>query len=213
MKKITLTLSLVILGLASFGQSEQYKKGMSTMLQKMQVAANSVDLYQDAANGFSRIADAEKNEWLPKYYASFCMVMQAMNSKDLSKVDPVLDIADKLLSEIASVKESDEVLCLQSFSRSARIAVDPMTRGMKYGAEAAKLLARAKALNPNNPRVYFLLGQSAFYTPEAFGGGKKAAQSLFAEAAEKFNIFTPLNELMPNWGKEVNESMLKQCAE
>ncbi|HNF71971.1 MAG TPA: hypothetical protein PLP34_06145, partial [Chitinophagaceae bacterium] len=173
MKKVLLSLSFLFLTLGVFAQSEQYKKGMKNMLTKLNEAKNDPAAYEEAANGFNRIAEAEKTQWLPKYYSAFSMVMQAMFSPEKDKVDAILDVADRMLSEISATKESDEVLCLQAFSKSTRISVDPMSRGMKYGTESAKLLAQAKALNPDNPRIYFLQGQSAYYTPEQFGGGKK----------------------------------------
>ena len=82
---------------------------------------------------------------------------------------------------------------------------------MKFGGESAKYLAQAKAMNPNNPRIYFLQGQSAFYTPEQFGGGKKVALGLFQTSVDKFGSFKPKSELMPTWGKEAAVKMLEEC--
>jgi hypothetical protein len=31
------------------------------------------------------------------------------------------------------------------------------------------------------------------------------------KANEKFAKFTPIDSIHPNWGKEINEKMLKQC--
>ncbi len=213
MKKVLLSLSFLFLTLGVFAQSEQYKKGMKNMLTKLNEAKNDPAAYEEAANGFNRIAEAEKTQWLPKYYSAFSMVMQAMFSPEKDKVDAILDVADRMLSEISATKESDEVLCLQAFSKSTRISVDPMSRGMKYGTESAKLLAQAKALNPDNPRIYFLQGQSAYYTPEQFGGGKKVAEKLFLTASEKFEKFPPKDELQPSWGKEATVQMLNNMAE
>ncbi|HNB81088.1 MAG TPA: hypothetical protein PLP14_03255 [Chitinophagaceae bacterium] len=213
MKKVLLSLSFLFLTLGVFAQSEQYKKGMKNMLTKLNEAKNDPAAYEEAANGFNRIAEAEKTQWLPKYYSAFSMVMQAMFSPEKDKVDAILDVADRMLSEISATKESDEVLCLQAFSKSTRISVDPMSRGMKYGTESAKLLAQAKALNPDNPRIYFLQGQSAYYPPEQFGGGKKVAEKLFLTASEKFEKFPPKDELQPSWGKEATVQMLNNMAE
>jgi hypothetical protein len=94
---------------------------------------------------------------------------------------------------------------------SARIGVDPMSRGMKFGMEASKLLTQAKEKNPANPRIYLLMGQNKFYTPEAFGGGKKAAAEYFTLAVEKFAAFKPVDELSPTWGLESAQKMLEQC--
>ncbi len=192
-------------------QSEQYKSGMKGMLAKMNAANNSPEAYQDVSNGFMRIAGAEKAEWLPKYYASFSLIMQAMFTKDKEKIDAILDQADRILSEVSTTVTNDEVLCLQAFSKSTRIGVDPAGRGMRYGMESSKFLSEAKGRNPENPRVYFLQGQAAFHTPEAFGGGKKAAKELFQTAVEKYAAEKPANELMPTWGKDSAVKMLAEC--
>lgn len=201
---------MLVLSVASFAQSEAYTGGMKSLMSKLE-GQQTAESYQETSNGFLRIANAETSEWLPKYYAAYCMIMQAMFTKDKQAVDPILDAADNLLSEISTSVKSDEVMCLQAWSKSTRIGVDPMSRGMKYGMESAKLLGQAQSINPENPRVYFLQAQSAFYTPEQFGGGKKAALRLFQTALEKYEKFKPANELMPNWGKEVTVQMIAEC--
>ncbi len=210
MKKIILSLGLLVFALTTNAQSDAYKAGMKGLIGRMEAAKNNPEAYQETSNGFLRIAGAEKNEWLPNYYAAYCLTMQAMFSKDKEKIDPLLDQADKLLSDISIHVTSDEVMCLQAFSKSTRIGVDPMTRGMKYGMESAKFLEQAKALNVNNPRIYFLQGEAAFHTPEQYGGGKAKALKLFQTASEKYASFKPTSDLMPNWGKDANDMMLAE---
>ncbi|MBK7762356.1 MAG: hypothetical protein IPI46_03155 [Bacteroidetes bacterium] len=213
MKKILLSLSFVLMAFSSFSQSEQYKTSMTGLIRRLFNAQNPPEVYQDLGNKFVNIGEVEKTEWLPKYYASLAFVMQAMATSDKTKVDGILDQADAILSGLAASKSDDEIMCLQAFSKSARINVDPMTRGMKYGGESAKLLSQAKSIDPNNPRVYFLQGQSAFYTPEQFGGGKKVAEKLFLTALEKYDSNAPVADLMPTWGREAANDMVKQCAD
>ncbi len=210
MKKILLLLLTISFFSNLFSQSAQYVGAMKSHFLKMK-DAKSPESYQAIANGFERIAGAEKGEWLPKYYAAFCYVMQAMAMADKDKVDAIIDQSEKLLEDASVISVNDEIMCVQSLCKSARIGVDPMTRGMKYSMESAKLLGQAKALNPNNPRVYYLEGQSKFYTPEAYGGGKKAAKELFEKALATYAVFTPANELMPTWGDEQVVKMLEEC--
>lgn len=198
---------------SSFAQSENYKTSMTGLIRRLFNAQNPPEVYQDLGNKFVRVGEVEKTEWLPNYYASYAFIMQAMATSDKTKVDGILDQADALLSAIAAKTSDDEIMCLQAFSKSARISVDPMTRGMKYGGESAKLLTQAKTIDPNNPRVYFLQGQSAFYTPEQFGGGKKVAEKLFLTALDKYNSNAPVADLMPDWGKAAANEMVKQCAD
>ncbi len=212
MKKLIFSLSILVLSLTGYAQSEAYTNGMKSLLTRMEASKNNPESYQESSNGFLRIAAAEKKEWLPNYYAAYCLIMQAMFSQDKTNVDAILDQADGLLSTISITLKNDEVMCLQAFSKSTRIGVDPMTRGMKYGMESAKFLEQAKATNAENPRIYFLQGQSAFYTPEQFGGGKAKALKLFQTALEKYNNNKPTSALMPNWGKEATEMMIGECS-
>ena len=210
MKKTILSIGLFLIGMTAFAQNAQYNTAMKGFMSKMG-SAKTTEAYQTVANGFERIAAAEPNEWLPKYYAAFSYVMQAMQETDKSKVDAIVDLAEKNVSEAQSMSQSEELICLSSLCKSARIGVDPMSRGMKYGTASAQLLEEAKKINPNNPRIYYLQGQSAFYTPEAFGGGKVKAKALFEKSLEMYALFTPSAELMPNWGKEQAEKMLAEC--
>jgi hypothetical protein len=74
-------------------------------------------------------------------------------------------------------------------------------------------LDKALALNPDNPRVYYLRATMTFHTPEAYGGGAAKALPLYQMAAEKFQFFKPKTEISPNWGKELNEADLKKLQE
>ena len=210
MKKVFLTGFSLLIAAMTFAQSEQYTNAMKAYLLKMK-DARSAESWQEAANGFERIAGNETKEWLPKYYAGFCFVMQAMTISDKDKVDGILDQADKLIADASALNNNDEVLCLQSLAASARIGVDPRTRGMKYGQMSAGFLAKAKELNSDNPRIYYLEGTSKFYTPKAFGGGKDKAQEIFEKAVVAYAKFKPANELMPDWGGHQTVEMLEEC--
>jgi hypothetical protein len=92
----------------------------------------------------------------------------------------------------------------------ARLAVDPPNRWQKYGQISEMAVAAAKKINPENPRIKLLEGQSIFYTPEDYGGGKKKAEPLLKEALEKFAAFKPASILHPNWGLSTTQFMLSQ---
>lgn len=210
MKSFITTLFSLFLCTVVFAQSEQYSNAMKAYLLKLK-DAKTPESFQAAANGFERIAGSEQKEWLPKYYAAFCFIMQAMNTADKDKVDGILDQADKLVVDALMIINNDEILCLQSLSASARIGVNPMTRGMKYGQISAGFLAKAKELNPDNPRIYYLEATAKYYTPKAFGGGKDKAKELFEKAVVAYSKFKPANELMPDWGAEQTMQLLEEC--
>ena len=78
---------------------------------------------------------------------------------------------------------------------------NPMARFMTEGAKATEALGKAKAMNPNNPRIYILEGQDKFYTPEQFGGSKEEAKKLFEKANEIFMTTKPGSSIEPQWGR------------
>ena len=52
-----------------------------------------------------------------------------------------------------------------------------MTRGMLYTGRVHEALEAAKALDPQNPRVYLLLGNDLYFRPAIFGGGADKGQA------------------------------------
>ena len=86
-----------------------------------------------------------------------------------------------------------------------------MGRGQMYSEKASVAFGKAKNINPDNPRIYFMVGQNVLHTPEMFGGGMEAACPYFEEAAEKYESFEPETSISPNWGKEPNQRLARSC--
>lgn len=209
MKKILFISLLSIQSMTLFAQEDAFTKKMTELIGK--VSTTQPGQYEEVINSLDRVTQVEQKNWIPKYYLAYAYIMQAMTTSKKETIDGLLDIADRHLESAIQLIENDELYVLKSLSKSARIGVNPMTRGMKYGPEALAMLEKAKEINPENPRIYFLLGQNAFYTPEAFGGGKVKAQEYFGLAQKKFAQFKPSNNLLPNWGAEQNLQMLEKC--
>ncbi len=166
---------------------------------------------QQLANTFERIAEVEKTQWLPYYYAAYCRVQEAFMTQDKTKIDEVADKAALNVEKATALKGKDsEINCILSMIASSRISVDPMTRGMKYGAESSAMLEEAQQLNPENPRIYMLKGQALFYTPEAFGGSKTKAKEMFELALKKFATFRAADKLTPQWGEQYTKMLIGQ---
>ncbi len=207
MKKHLLLFALLIAGLSSFGQSEKYIKAMEKLVPAIDTTRNPAAL-NDLANSFQRIADAEKNQWLPYYYAALANVSSAYMSMgegqtaSADKIDPVAEKAEGLLQKAEALSANNsEIFCLKKMIGTLKLMADPMNRYMTYGPAAAEALATAKKLNPENPRVYLLEGQDKFYTPEQFGGSKEEAKKLFQAAMAKYDSYKPESSIHPSWGK------------
>jgi len=211
MKTTILTLTTIILFLTAGAGDKKYTETMQKNIDLLYKAESLKD-YQQTANNFERIANAEKKEWLPNYYAAMSYINMSFMVEDPGKKDQFLDLAQGFLKKTEKMdSEKSEVTALQGLLYQGRIMADPASRGMQYGPMAYGAFEKAKGINPDNPRVYYLMGMNLYNTPEAFGGGKEAACSMFNTAKEKYESMMPQKELYPSWGMEDNERMLGMC--
>jgi hypothetical protein len=211
MKKIILLTAIIVFASFSFAQSAKYESAMKSnisQLDSVMKTSNSTDL----SNNFIRIGDAEKTQWLPYYYAAFCDVVSALTEKDNTKKDALADKATELISKAETIlgKENSETDVIKSMIATAHMTVDPQSRYMTYASQINENIARAKALDPTNPRPYLLEAQNKFYTPEQFGGGKEVAKASFDKANDLYNSFKPESDLSPTWGKITLDYFLAQ---
>ena len=205
-KSIVLFLLVCFLFRPGFSQSEKFIKAMEEKVALVNTAA-SMENWQDLANSFERIGEAEKEQWLPYYYAALSRVMMGYMISNgqtggfADKTDPEADKAEELLNKaMALTKENSEIWCVKKMIATLRMTADPMTRFQTYGMAASEALQKAKQLDSQNPRVYLLEGQDKFYTPEQFGGSKTEAKLLFEESVKKHESFKPASSIHPSWG-------------
>ena len=210
MKHSLIALMILFIGFSSFAQNEKYVNMMKTSIEKINYTNSSEDIMK-AANQLERVANVEKEEWLPAYYSTIAYITLA--SKDMqSGGKNVQEYVDKAKATLAVAQaiapEDSEVLTAQAYLSLAHIWINPMLNGAKYSMQAYEEFDKALAANPENPRPYYLKAQNIYYTPAAFGGGEDNAKKLFMIAKEKFDAFEPTTEISPDWGKEANEYFL-----
>lgn len=203
MKKSLLVAALSLLAATTFAQSDKYVKAMENLVPAIDTT-HSMDGLTDLANSFERIANAEKTQWLPYYYAALCHINKAnmyFAQQQVDKIDPLMDKAEPLLKKAQELtKDNSEIQCLVKMFNTGKMMADPMNRYMTYGPAASEALEMAKKLNPDNPRVYLLEGIDKYYTPEQYGGSKTEAKELFEQAAKKYETFKPGSTIDPTWG-------------
>ncbi len=210
MKKITAVILCLAITFMANAQSDRYTKAMEAKVEAMDTA-RGLPGWQSMANSFERIAETEKNQWLPYYYAALSNVMTGYMMQQpgqpaavaSTQIDMLADKAELLISKAEELeKDNSEIFCVKKMIATLRMGVDPMTRWQTYGPKAAEALAKAKGLDPSNPRVYLLEGQDMFYTPEQFGGSKVKAKQLFEESQQKFESQKPKSSIHPRWGAD-----------
>lgn len=212
MKKLIFSTIVLFLSIAVFAQSEKFNAAMKKSLAEMETSfKNPADLIT-AANNFERIAIAEKNQWLPYYYAAFCIVNNGLMEQDKDKVDAIADRAALLIAKADSLSPNNsEISCIKSLIATCHMLVNPMQRWQEYGQESNSNMDAAMQQDPANPRPYYLKAQALKNTPEQFGGGCKAAKPVMQTALDKYTTFKPASDLSPNWGRPQVEQLLKQC--
>jgi hypothetical protein len=217
MKNVFSFIVASLLVTASFAQSDKYSKAMEALVPSIDTT-RSYDGLITLANSFERIANAEKTQWLPFYYAAlanlnatYSFTMDGSFGDKTADIDPLADKAEALLNKADELnKNNSEIWCVKKMLASARMMANPMARYQEYGPVASAALETAKKLNPENPRVYILEGQDLFYTPEQFGGDKQEAKKRFETAATKFDTYKPESNIHPNWGLGQTKYFLSQ---
>jgi len=211
MKKMFIAFLSLAIAAQGFAQSEKFTKAMTGTLAQLDSAKTADDMLSISAS-FERIADAEKTQWLPYYYASLCQVLYAFMKNDMAGNDAFAGKAEALLNKADAIQpENSEISCVKSMIATLRMLVNPQQRWQQYGGTINTELANAKKQDPANPRPYYLQGQNLRNTPEQFGGGCNTAKPLLEEAVRKFEAFKPASNIAPNWGKDMAEKTLATC--
>ena len=196
--------------LNSNAQTAQYTQAMKDAMEILDQASEPGG-YTEAANRFERIARAEKDQWLPSYYASYALVVMSFEEQDGGKRDQILDRAQELLDRAMELQpDESELHVLQAFLYPSRIMVDPMGRGMLYVEKMFASLESAKALNKDNPRIYFLEGVNKLNLPPSMGGGADVAKPILEEALIKFKAFSNPDPLWPAWGEDATMAEMEK---
>jgi hypothetical protein len=212
MKTFFTLLVLIVLVNITSAQNAKFIDAMTKGLEALSNSGTAEEVLA-TSNRFERIAKAEKTEWLPYYYAAYSRALYSFFSDDKSKVDEILDVAQSMIDVADSLSpKNSEVILAKAMILSGRIMVDPMSRVMQYGMQSGMLMNEAMQIDPENPRSYFMMGQSLFYTPAEFGGGKEAGCAMLEKSREKYATFTPESEIHPNWGEEKLIELLQQCS-
>lgn len=206
-------LTLVLLGLFVSGflpAQSKYEAGMLKGFEQVKTAATA-DQWIAASAFFERIGDAEKDKWLPYYYAAWTNIISAWMNPKIDKDKAAEKSKDLITKAEALSPNNSELYCLRNMVAVQQMTVDPMTRYQSYGAEITNNLAKAKQADSNNPRAYFLDAQYWKNVPEAFGGGKAKAKQLVEKALELYKTFKPASPLHPTWGQDDAEKLLAAC--
>ena len=212
MKRLTtIALFIVLSPVLSKGEST-YEKAMKDALGKLNQAA-SIEDFQNVANQFDRIANVEKENWLPAYHAAYVKVLMAAMEQDLQKKDPYLDAAQQNLDVVEAMEhDAVERLALQGFLTMIRMSVDP-ARGMELGMDCGMVVNQAYNMNNQNPRAVLMLAQFNHGSASYMGHDTSEACAMFDEVIKLLDETEAdaSDTFLPGWGRNMATMMQQQC--
>lgn len=207
MKQLLMAVAMLV-SVAGFAQTDKYTLAMQKNLAMMDSAKSIADLNAVAA-AFERVGDAEKNQWLPYYWAALAKanIGWRADSKDKDKIAGEIK---GLCAKGEAIQDNAEFCTLRNMAATQQMMVNPQERWQTYGTEAAAALQKGMQLDPKNPRLYYLQGMSAFNTPAQFGGGKDKAKPIFQKAVDLYKT-EEKKPLYPTWGAKEADEKLAEC--
>ena len=198
-------------GAAAPAAPNAYTALMAVAIAEQNAAKTPADVQANLAK-LERAVAAAPAAWEPRYYQARAYLKLGFAGKDGDAQDKLFDQAEAALNAAKKLAGADqaELLIMQAYVLQGRIMVSPMTRGVVYTGRVQEALGQAKALAPNNPRVYLLLANDLFYRPAFFGGGAEKARPLYERAKALFGTFRPATVLSPTWGEKNADAALAQ---
>jgi len=211
MKKIILSLAVVLVSLVSMAQKAEYYKTMGETLGPFATCQSVSDL-QAVGNKFQMIADVEKSEWLPLYYHAHCYILMSFVEQDATKKDSYLDVAEKSINKLIEMAPAEsEVFALQAFFFTGRLVVNSLERGQKYSALSGQAIGKALALDPSNPRAKMLKIRMDIGSAQFFGTDPKSFCPQAKDLLANWDNFKPKSAIYPSWGKDQVAEIVKGC--
>lgn len=205
MKKILLILAFSFV--ASLNAQSQYDQGMTKAFTLWQTQKTS-----EAAQLFERIATAEKDNWLPPFYAAELIIIDCFSIKDEAVLTAKLNKAQQFLDKASAISQNNpEIIITQALLNTAYIAFDGQKYGMTLSAKNTALYEKALQIAPNNPRVVMAKAEWGMGSAKYFGQSIEPYCKNIKKAIELFKKEKPAGKYYPHGGIERAQEVLKQC--
>lgn len=145
------------------------------------------------------------NYWMA-YGKMMQSVFYASDRKNEEKMETAAKFAEESIALLEAIKKpNSEDLALLANVMGFSIQFNP-GKGMVLGPKSGQIAEKAKKMDDNNLRAWLVLGTNDAFTPEQFGGGKKAEQYFITALTKKDKtIDLPY---APSWGKNQVYAMM-----
>lgn len=202
--KVLFTLLLVLICHFSFAQ-DSWQQPLQKVLSQLDTA-KTIGTWQNNIDALEALVKADPNEFLLQYYTGWAYTQSSFQAPR-GQAEPLTDKAESYVKKALDMQPTNtEALTLMAYWLSARINASP-TRGATLGSDSKEYSDKAIAADSTNPRAYLLKALVVYHTPAFFGGGKKKAAPLVAEAGQRFAAFKPDNALAPHWGNDIYQQL------
>jgi hypothetical protein len=163
---------------------------------------NSTSKNQDYLKLISRFEQIEKSttnnkDWIPAYYIS--LVYARLSFKNKNRDELYADQSIQWAKKSLAIEPNAENYCALSMAQTAKMAVNPYLRWLRYEKAIYEPLEKAKKMDSNNPRVYILEASLKMNIPTFFGGGCDKSKPMLMKAKQLLAMQTP-DSILPNWG-------------
>lgn len=212
MKTLITTILLICTAAFTFAQNGDYKAQLEISIKKLD-QAKSVSDFQGLEKTLVQLANTQKTEWLPYYYAAFCNAkIGFLLQDDGEKIEPYSVRGEAQIKRSESLAKGDskalaEIYVVQAMIYRTKVFISPMTMGRQFGPLSDQFLKKAQKLDAENPRAIYLEAWTKYYTPKLWGGDKDLAKELAGKAIQKLPATT--FSVMPHWGKAESETLLR----
>lgn len=153
-------------------------------------------------------------EWLPKYYHAQCYILMSFMDRkaDAATKDAYIDQAETSINSMIEIQpENSEVYALQSFMNTARLVIDPMTRGQEFSIKSATSVKKSLSFNPTNPRALYLQLSNEVGAAQFFGKDVSIYCDRINALLENWDEFNKSEPMHPQWGKNQVIGMAANC--
>lgn len=214
MKKTTLFLCAMLIATVAMASDEKYYQKMGETLSEFSTCTTVEDL-QNLANKFRVIANVEKEEWLPLYYEAQCYIqISFMGILTAQEQDGYLDKASSLIESMTELAPNEaEVQVITAFYYTGSLVVNPQQRAMSTTPLIHAAIAKALAMEPNNPRALFLRLSNEMGTASYFGEDTAPYCTQAQDLLQNWDAYELKSPIHPNWGKEEAERIVRRCGE
>lgn len=182
-----------------------YDKGMQKGFEFWGKGENS-----KAIATFERIAQAEKTNWVPYYYAAQIGILSSFGEKDKTKQDLLLNNASAIIDNAMLISpDNSELYSLKGLLLTAFVASDPMVNGAKLSGKTIMTYEKSIQLDSTNPRPYYLKAQFGMGAARFFKQDLTPYCLEIENALVKFDSFEVKGKYFPTWGKDQAIEILK----